>query len=65
MKGILKEDDAMWILLHDSVNWVKSKVSRVVEAYFESGAYEVGDIVDVLKTLGSSADLLIVSYIFC
>ena len=55
----------MAILLHDSVHWVKAKVSKVVEGYFKSGLYEVGDIVDVVKSIGAAADLLIVSVHFC
>ena len=57
----MKEDDGMSILLTDSVNWVKARVSQVVEGYFESGTFEAGDIVDVVKSVGSPVDLHIVS----
>ena len=59
--GVVKEDDGMSILLTDSVNWVKARVSQVVEGYFESGTFEAGDIVDVVKSVGSPVDLHIVS----
>lgn len=57
----MKEDDGLSILLTDSVNWVKARVSQVVEGYFESGTFEPGDIVDVVKSVGSPVDLHIVS----
>ena len=61
MKGVLQEESGLSILLTDSVNWVKAKVSKAVEGYFKSGTYEPGDIVDVVRSLGTPDDLHIVS----
>ena len=48
MKGVIEEENNLFVLLHDIEVWVKVTAGNVVKELFAKGTYEVGDIVNVI-----------------
>ena len=59
---MIEDDNNLFVLLHDNDVWAKGKAGQVVKELFAKGTYEVGDIVDVIKTSGPPHDLHLVSF---
>ena len=62
VRAIVEEDDDVKIHLHDTVNWVSAKLSKSLRDHVKAGVFEVGDIVEVIVTLGLPHNLHIVSF---
>ena len=60
----MKDGDKTSILLNDTVAWVEAKVSKMLEGHIEAGRFEVGDVVEIVTSLGAPQDLHIVSQFF-
>ena len=63
VRAILEEDDDVKIHLHDTVNWVSAKLSKSLRDHVKAGVFNIGDIVEVIVTLGLPHNLHIVSSI--
>ena len=63
VRAIVEEDDDVKIHLHDTVNWVSAKLSKSLRDHVKAGVFEVGDIVEVIVTLGLPHNLHIVSLV--
>ena len=61
---MVKDEGSTSIILNDSEAWIHAEVSKMLEGHIESGAFEVGHVVEIVTSLGSPRDLHIVSY-FC
>ena len=48
VKGVIEEENNLFVLLHDNEVWVKATAGNVVKELFAKGAYEFGDIVNVI-----------------
>ena len=48
VKGVIEEENNLFVLLHDNDVWVKATAGNVVKELFAKGAYEFGDIVNVI-----------------
>ena len=48
VKGVIEEENNLFVLLHDNEVWVKAAAGNVVKELFSKGAYEFGDIVNVI-----------------
>ena len=48
VKGVIEEENNLFVLLHDNEVWVKSTAGNVVKELFVKGTYEIGDIVNVI-----------------
>ena len=47
--------------MNDTMNWVEADLSKPLLGHFQAGAFDVGDIVEISRSLGSPHDLHIVS----
>ena len=48
VKGVIEEENNLFVLLHDNEVWVKATAGNVVKDLFAKGACEFGDIVNVI-----------------
>ena len=48
VKGVIEEENFLFVLHHDNEVWVKATAGNVVKELFAKGTYEVGGIVNVI-----------------
>ena len=49
VKGVIEEENNLFVLLHDNEVWVVTATAgNIVKELFAKGAYEFGDIVNVM-----------------
>ena len=48
VKGVIEEENYLFVLLHDTEVWVKATAGNVVKELFAKGTYKVCDIVNVI-----------------
>jgi len=48
VKGVIGEENNLFVLLHDNEVWVKVTAGNVVKKLFAKRAYKFGDIVNVI-----------------
>ena len=59
--AVVRSDDDVVLRLHDHRHWVMGRVSKTLVGYINAGVFKVGDIVELVTTLGPPDNLHIVS----
>ena len=62
--AVVRSDDDVVLRLHDHRHWVTGRVSKSLAGYINAGVFKVGDIVELVTTLGPPDNLHIVSSIY-
>ena len=62
--AVVRSGDDVVLRLHDHMHWVTGRVSKSLAGYINAGVFMVGDIVELVTTLGPPENLHIVSYIY-
>ena len=63
IKAVVVEDGVTSIVLNDTHAWVQAQVTTTLQGHINDGSFEVGHVVEVVKSLGDPHDLHIVSVI--